>query len=478
MSKKTKPTRLTALLVACMMLLGACAGQAQAPQTSAEPSVSEESAEETAAAEESSEAVSSEGSEPEESIEESIEEPASSETEEPEESSEPAEETEEAEMTDVPEEVTDALGSLPVGDVAEYTEAGEGAEADADELARIDRAMRAYTDPDESLLINKAKHFYYYEQLDKQAQDMYDTMYLAASDPTGDHYVAYYSDLDPGSDAFADKVDLAFWAMVYDHAELFWLYTSRNIRWRYSRSGPPYTAYFYVDAYPTFEKDMKAFNAAVEKILATIDTSLEPVHIAGQIHNRLIDWIDYDFDLYYSGLNYRDLGHTAYGALVQNSSGKKNCCVCDGYSHAFVYLMQQCGLNACLVSGVAGSDEASAGGHAWSMAQINGKWYELDVTWDDFGNQLIDPSNKDSKWLPYYKEMAKDKDFINVFRRHLFMVSTATMRHYKADDSQLYYSKDKKWVFHITSDCVHLRNAEVHRDPTWDALSALLPTAK
>lgn len=64
--------------------------------------------------------------------------------------------------------------------------------------------------------------------------------------------------------------------------------------------------------------------------------------------------------------------YTAYGALVLGS------CVCDGYAEAF-YLMMSClGIGCDIVVG--STDE---GLHAWNQVNLDGEWYNVDLTWDD-----------------------------------------------------------------------------------------------
>ncbi|MGN0670121.1 MAG: transglutaminase domain-containing protein [Oscillospiraceae bacterium] len=56
--------------------------------------------------------------------------------------------------------------------------------------------------------------------------------------------------------------------------------------------------------------------------------------------------------------------------------------VCEGYSKAFSYLCQSVGIECLLVSGI-GTTSLSSGPHMWNMVKVDGKWYHMDVTWDD-----------------------------------------------------------------------------------------------
>ena len=59
---------------------------------------------------------------------------------------------------------------------------------------------------------------------------------------------------------------------------------------------------------------------------------------------------------------------TSYGCLVNGDA------VCQGYAEAFNYLMNKLGIESGMCTG---SD------HAWNYVNIDGKYYWLDITWDD-----------------------------------------------------------------------------------------------
>ena len=51
--------------------------------------------------------------------------------------------------------------------------------------------------------------------------------------------------------------------------------------------------------------------------------------------------------------------------------------VCEAYSRVYYLLTEMAGLEAHIVTGVAG------GPHAWNMVRVDGDWHHVDVTWDD-----------------------------------------------------------------------------------------------
>ena len=72
----------------------------------------------------------------------------------------------------------------------------------------------------------------------------------------------------------------------------------------------------------------------------------------------------------YSNGTYQD---EAYGCLVD---GKAKC---EGYAKAFLYVARRGGLNVMNVTGTINGGE----NHVWNIAEIDGTFYHIDLTWDD-----------------------------------------------------------------------------------------------
>ncbi|MDR1834691.1 MAG: hypothetical protein LBQ96_02700 [Fusobacteriaceae bacterium] len=64
----------------------------------------------------------------------------------------------------------------------------------------------------------------------------------------------------------------------------------------------------------------------------------------------------------------------AYAALVGHRA------VCDGYAGAFMLLAQLFGLEVRKVTGVTQPGNVT---HAWNLVKVDGKWYHVDVAWND-----------------------------------------------------------------------------------------------
>ncbi len=380
------------------------------------------------------------------------------------------------------------LVKLPTGGLAEIKELDDVEVVSEEEVSRIDRAMRAYTPSSDSLLINNCENFYYYSQLDADAQGIYDSLMMVCEDPVSeDNYNLYTTTMDPSSEEFTSKMVTAYLALIYDHPELFWVYNSTKTSVSYASTSKPvngtYGIYFSLsEPYTDFEKDMTAFNDAAEAFLAEIDTTASDEEIAKQIHDKLAETVTYDYavaeKLNASGQN---LAHTAYGALVADSEGNANYAVCDGYSLAFEYLCQQVGIECIFIGGKAGNSEAEAGGHAWNLVKLNGEWKEADVTWDDSltsYDEAVDQLDHSSLEYKVYYETINDEVYRDKLGHYLYGISTERIRNYTATDDDYYVTKDGKYSVCLMSDSVHIRDSEDMPGEPMGMVIALAPVAK
>ncbi len=354
------------------------------------------------------------------------------------------------------------------------------------EAADLEERMADYTAPQESLLINRAEHFYYYENLDPLTKELYDVLYQVAQDPVSEGNIGFMmTDMDPSGDEFYFCFNKAYRSLCFDHPELFWLYSGEEAGIQYYSEavnmGGFYLVYFMMEKpFRDFEKQMNAFNQAAESFLRDIDTSKSEYDVVRQIHDKLIDLVNYNDPVaehMYISMRGQDLAHTAYGALVEDSHGKPNYAVCDGYSLAFEYLLQQCGIEAVFIGGKGGSTPETAGGHAWSMVKMNGSWYETDTTWDDSGSSLDDfsPIGQEYKYLT---EALENSTYRQKIDHCLFLVSTDTMSHFIPGPEYDYVTSDQKYVFSLAQESYHIRLGEMTDAMDFDsAIISLAPVA-
>lgn len=143
-----------------------------------------------------------------------------------------------------------------------------------------------------------------------------------------------------------------------------------RIELRYSISDNYYVCQKYIN-----QKDIPSDHALayklydkVEQILAQI---IKPGMTEYEMELAIHDYIVVHCEYGYVNTS-KDYAYRAYGALVQNMA------VCNGYAEAMALLMTCVGIENRIVTGTA--DEEL---HAWNMVCLDGKWYQVDATWDD-----------------------------------------------------------------------------------------------
>ncbi len=120
----------------------------------------------------------------------------------------------------------------------------------------------------------------------------------------------------------------------------------------------------------SIETKRAAFQAEVRRITSTIPASAPAVVKERLLYNYLTSTCSYNLSPPTNGLN--DMNWTAYGGLV-NKTG-----VCEAYAEAFQTLCLAVGIPCTGITG-----KANGGDHKWNAVQLDGEWYQCDVTFDD-----------------------------------------------------------------------------------------------
>lgn len=96
---------------------------------------------------------------------------------------------------------------------------------------------------------------------------------------------------------------------------------------------------------------------------------------ARMIHDLILEKVDYNEKIYQAGFNEDvEYSQSVYSVLCGDTT------VCAGYSQTFALL--------CNASGIA-TLSATSIDHEWNKVCINDSWYNVDCTWDDYGNEGI-----------------------------------------------------------------------------------------
>lgn len=175
-----------------------------------------------------------------------------------------------------------------------------------------------------------------------------------------------------GVDSFSvDEFYIVLDAYMRDYTQHFWFnsvpsgwFTDTGIL---SAIAPEYTM-----TGSELSKARAEFDEAVNFMISGIDATGSDFEKEKILHDRLAAAVTYVKSE--SAQN----KHNAYGALVEGEA------VCDGYAEAYQYLLRKVGIQSFIAFG--SSIEPSTNnlvGHAWNYVRIDGKYYHVDVTWDD-----------------------------------------------------------------------------------------------
>ena len=132
-----------------------------------------------------------------------------------------------------------------------------------------------------------------------------------------------------------------------------------------------------VDVNLTFGFSYYTDSAQEAQLTAEVDAVLSALKLGGKneydkvkaIYDYICENVKYDYD----NLNNEahKLKYSAYAALCNGTS------VCQGYANLFYRLANEAGLDARIVSGTSRGQN-----HAWNIVRVDGKYYNIDSTWD------------------------------------------------------------------------------------------------
>ena len=135
---------------------------------------------------------------------------------------------------------------------------------------------------------------------------------------------------------------------------------------------------------PRYEYDLDAIDAMVasyelsmQDVLSWIPENATKAQQVKAVHDWFVYNCSYNDDAANEGSDsYINMNPwNAYGALVDKRP------VCQGYSLAFIAVMNRLGIPCTFVTQDAAPGDSA--GHGWNRIELDGEWYNLDVTWDD-----------------------------------------------------------------------------------------------
>lgn len=168
----------------------------------------------------------------------------------------------------------------------------------------------------------------------------------------------------------ADEMWTEIYHVLNAHPDLYYVTVTSAYYNAYSYTAASYV-FTYMGTKETIEAEKAKFNAEVDKALAYVDAAnMSQYEQALAVHDYIILHCEYDEENYENGITSGN-SHSSYGAMVEKMA------VCDGYAKAYQYIMRnKLGIPCYVVT-------SASMGHAWSLVQIDGNWYHVDLTWDD-----------------------------------------------------------------------------------------------
>lgn len=227
-----------------------------------------------------------------------------------------------------------------------------------------------------------------YDALDKTYQNVYTKMLDAVycfSDKTGfyDNEYKMRPLLIDGTDYTRKDIEATLVAVIDDHPEIFWMSSNVDLEMDYEASVTNVMMNSWYKADEVVNK-MKELDAAFGEFYDELPSSMSAYESEVYVYEYIIDNCVYDEDV--GSSDDYDSQHPSiyniYGVMLDKKA------VCEGYSRTFDYLCGELGVDAVCICGTALDEDgkvAEDGGlHMWNAAVIDGDWYMVDATWDDW----------------------------------------------------------------------------------------------
>ena len=272
---------------------------------------------------------------------------------------------------------------------------------------------------DETKTVSNATNKMYYYQLDMYGKMIYDKMYDNLENLKTGTYVADFDTLfndllheENGEAVLENAFQFVINALLFDHPEIFFLdITKMYMSTEITSFGPLKTYRVTIGCLEGENYLAKSFYNkqsidVVSEMLETVRNNVKGSIVSKEdynkirvVHDYLINTMSYDQTLE------KDNIYNIYGALINKEA------VCEGYSKAFKYIMDDLDVPCVIVCGVGQNSSGETESHAWNYVKINDNWYAIDCTWDDpviVGNGYISDSVYEKYFLKGSEEFFKD----------------------------------------------------------------------
>ena len=206
-----------------------------------------------------------------------------------------------------------------------------------------------------------------------------------------------------------------------EHPEIFWFNG-----WYSTATDSEHPTVYYISFNTPTEltaqqcSDMqKDLTDAAAEICAQIPADADDYEKALFVHDYLIA------NTVYTGEG--DNAGNAYGCIMNHAA------YCEGYSRAFLLLMQQLGIPAGYVSGT----DVNGGNHMWNYLELGGEYYWADVTWDDTSVEGTDEEQLNHYYCFLNDEIMLKTHHVNITEPFIPTCSSMEMNYFEKNGWRL-----------------------------------------
>ena len=179
--------------------------------------------------------------------------------------------------------------------------------------------------------------------------------------------------------------------------------------------------------------------AALAALAEALLPGMSDLQKALALHDWLAVNVSYD-QATFEGTSVNEDAYTAFGALVERTA------VCQGYSMAYIALLERCGIEAAYAS-------SDAMNHGWTLVKLDGNWYHVDVTWDDPTPDRLGQAEHTFFLLSDQAIRSRDSGSGDL---HYDWVSDASAGDTRYDEGEFWTSLEQPLVFTDSSTVWHL----------------------
>lgn len=191
-----------------------------------------------------------------------------------------------------------------------------------------------------------------------------------------------------------------------------------------------------------------SYKEIADKVIASLDSRMDDLDKLFYLHNYLALYTKYDSEAAEYALSSSSSTVDSKYALSFSTVGPlfNGKAVCSGYSQAYLYLLNQIGIETKYIT-------SSAMNHGWNIVKYNGRWYHVDITYDDPVPDILG-------YVDYKYFMMNDEE---MSVDHTWDDKTITMTSKLLADEKYIFNQDISDAFYYDGYWYYVKNYRIVR---------------